>query len=217
MTANSSASRFWLATLLLAGTAVFLHVRSATEVVHEHPLLAWFPVHLDTWSGTNLPIPQESLPVLGHGDFLLREYRSPGATRAVELFVAYLPSQRSGESIHSPKNCLPGSGWSPLDATHMTIAIAGRTPFEANRYVVAQGTDRRLVVYWYQSHNRIVASEYSAKLYLVADALRYNRSDGALVRFTTPLGADENVASAEKRLLDVIDLASPQLDRFLPR
>jgi EpsI family protein len=99
----------------------------------------------------------------------------------------------------------------------MTIAIAGRTPFEANRYVVAQGTDRRLVVYWYQSHNRIVASEYSAKLYLVADALRYNRSDGALVRFTTPLGADENVASAEKRLLDVIDLASPQLDRFLPR
>lgn len=217
MTVNSSASRFWLATLLLAVTAVFLYARSATEVVPEHPLLAWFPSHLGTWSGTNRPIPQESLQVLGHGDFLLREYRSPDSAGVVELFVAYLPSQRSGESIHSPKNCLPGSGWSQLEAARVTIAIAGRAPFDANRYVVAQGADRRLVVYWYQSHNRTVASEYSAKFYLVADALRYNRSDGALVRFTTPLAPAENLNSAERRLLDFTALAATQLDRFLPR
>jgi len=74
-----------------------------------------------------------------------------------------------------------------------------------------------LVVYWYQSHNRTVASEYSAKFYLVADALRYNRSDGALVRFTTPLAPAEKISLAERRLLDFTALAAPQLDRFLPR
>jgi len=217
MTTTPNASRFWLATLLLTATVVFLYARGATEVVAEHPPLAALPTRIGDWSGADSPIPPETLGVLGRGDFLLREYRPNDAGPGVELFVAYFPSQRSGESIHSPKNCLPGSGWSPLEAAHVTVTIPGRPPVTANRYVVAQGTERRLVLYWYQSHDRIIASEYEAKFYLVADALRYNRSDGALVRFTTPVAREENMQFAERRLLNFTALAVPEVDRFLVR
>jgi EpsI family protein len=217
MTTTPNAIRFWLATLLLTATAAFLYARSATETVGEHRPLANFPAHISNWSGTALPIPPETLGVLGRGDFLLREYRPNDNGAGVELFVAYFPSQRSGESIHSPKNCLPGSGWSPLEAAHATVAIPGRLTFVANRYVVAQGTDRRLVLYWYQSHGRTIASEYEAKFYLVADAVRYNRSDGALVRFTTPVAPEEKMEFAERRLLKFTALAVPEVDRFLAR
>jgi EpsI family protein len=169
------------------------------------------------WSGADLNIPADVREMLGNGDFLLREYRENNASTPVELFVAYFPSQRSAESIHSPKNCLPGSGWFPLEVSRTPISVAGRSPFVVNRYVVANGLQRRLVLYWYRSHNRTMASEYQAKLYLAIDALRYNRSDGALVRLTTPIAPEEKIESAERRLLDFGAIAVPELDHFLPR
>jgi EpsI family protein len=217
MTATSRVSRFWAATLLLTATAGFLYVRHATERPPEHPPLSGYPVRSSNWSGADLAIPTDTREMLGAGDLLLREYRENNTGTPVELFVAYFPSQRSGESIHSPKNCLPGSGWFALEATRIPINIAGRSPFVVNRYVVAKGLQRRLVLYWYQSHHHTIASEYQAKLYLVIDALRYNRSDGALVRITTPIAPEERIESAERRLLDFGDLAIPELDHFLPR
>ena len=217
MRAPSPAIRFWTATLLLMATAGFLYLRRATETPAEHPPLSVYPMRSSDWSGADLTIPADVREMLGNGDFLLREYRENNAGTPVELFVAYFHSQRSGESIHSPKNCLPGSGWFPLEASRTPINIAGRSPFLVNRYVVANGSQRRLVLYWYQSRNRTIASEYQAKLYLAIDALRYNRSDGALVRFTTPIAPEEKIESAERRLLDFSAIAVPELDHFLPR
>jgi EpsI family protein len=217
MTAPSPAIRFGTATLLLMATAGFVYWRRATERLPEHSALSAYPMRSSDWSGADLAIPADVREMLGNGDFLLREYRENNTGAPVELFIAYFPSQRSGESIHSPKNCLPGSGWFPLEASRTPINIAGRSPFVVNRYVVANGLQRRLVLYWYQSRNRTIASEYQAKLYLAIDALRYNRSDGALVRFTTPIAPEEKIESADRRLLDFSAIAVPELDHFLPR
>src|SRR5262249_30001842 len=153
----------------------------------------------------------DQLEVLGPGDFLLRIYRSRSVTEPVDLFLAYFPSQRAGDTIHSPKNCLPGAGWSPLESSRISVSLQGRAGFPANRYVIGRGADRQLVLYWYWAHDRAVASEYWAKFYLVADSIRLNRSDGSLVRLTTPIERDESDDAAQQRLLSFAEEAIPRL------
>jgi len=214
---NSSA-RFLLTAALLAVTAIFLQARSRNELVPVRQPLKVFPQQLGEWTGTDVAIPQDALDVLGQGDFLLRVYQDgSGRNPDVDLFLAYFSSQRAGDTIHSPKNCLPGAGWSPIEASRISISSPGRVPFPANRYIIAKGTERQLVLYWYWAHDRAVASEYLAKFYLVADSIRMNRSDGSLVRVTTPLRSEESADAALDRLLAFAGKVVPVLNSFVPR
>jgi len=209
--------RFALAAVLLGGTALFLQA-GHNEVTPARQPLAEFPHQLGQWSGTDVAIPPDVREVLGPGDFLLRVYQNMEVEQpSADLFIAYFPSQRAGDTIHSPKNCLPGAGWSPVDSSRITLTLPDRAPFPVNRYVISKGPDRELVLYWYQAHNRAVASEYWAKFYLVADSIRLNRSDGALIRVTTPLRADETQDAAERRLISVVGEVVPRLDDYVPR
>jgi EpsI family protein len=135
----------------------------------------------------------------------------------VDLFIAYFPSQRAGATIHSPKNCLPGSGWFPVQADRITIHVPGHSAFPANRYLIAKGEERELVLYWYWAHDRAVASEYAAKIYLVTDAIRMNRSDGSLVRVSIPLLPHQTLDSAQDRLLAFTKDIVPQINTYVPR
>ena len=210
--------RFAVVAILLAATALFLHARSRNEVLPARQPLADFPQQLGEWRGTDVPIQQEVLDVLGAGDFLLRVYQDSSRRQPyVDLFLAYFPSQRAGDTIHSPKHCLPGAGWQPVESGRVTLALPGRAPFIANRYVIAKGTDRQLVLYWYLAHDRAVASEYWAKFYLVTDSIRLNRSDGSLVRVTTPLRPGETTGAAQARLVSFAGEFSPRLDQYVPR
>ncbi len=209
--------RFFLAALLLAVTAGFLYARDTKEVDLAREPLANFPHYLGTRSGTDFAMPQDVLDVLGHGDFLLRNYPDSMGTPDVDLFVAYFASQRAGDTLHSPKNCLPGAGWSPVDSKQTEISVSGLPPFPANEYLIAKGSERRLVLYWYLAHNRAVASEYWAKFYLVADAMRYNRSDGSMIRLTTAVAPGERIEVARARLMEFAGQVAPLLDRYVPR
>jgi EpsI family protein len=210
--------RFAVVAILLAATALFLHARSRNEVLPARQPLADFPQQLGEWRGTDVPIQQEVLDVLGAGDFLLRLYQDSSRRQPyVDLFLAYFPSQRAGDTIHSPKHCLPGAGWQPVESGRVTLDLPGHAPFVANRYVIAKGTDRQLVLYWYLAHDRAVASEYWAKFYLVTDSIRLNRSDGSLVRVTTPLRPGESTDAAQDRLISFAGKFSPQLDQYVPR
>src|SRR5262249_5001461 len=181
------------------------------------PLSGSFPAVLNGWSSTDIALSQDILDVLGPGDFLLRRYQHPAASSPVDLFIAYFPSQRSGDTIHSPKNCLPGAGWTPVQSDRITVSLPGQNPFPANRYVIAQGENRDLVLYWYLAHDRAVASEYSAKFYLVADSIRMHRSDGSLIRLVTAIGPGETVDSAEARLLSLASTITPVISNYVPR
>jgi EpsI family protein len=214
----SSHSRFAIVAVLLVATALFLHARSRNEIVPARQPLASFPHELGEWTGTDVGIQPEVLDVLGAGDFLLRVYQNSSLRQPyVDLFLAYFPSQRAGDTLHSPKHCLPGSGWLPVESSRVTLALPGYSPFLANRYVIAKGTDRQLVLYWYLAHDRAVASEYWAKFYLVNDSIRLNRSDGSLVRVTTPLQPGETTDTAQARLISFAGKFTPLLNQYVPR
>ena len=95
--------------------------------------------------------------------------------------------------------------------------MGGPSPLTVNRYVIAKGLDRQLVLYWYQSHGRVVASEYAAKFYLVADSIRMNRSDGALVRVVTSINPGETEIAAENHAVAFTESSLPVLDSYIPR
>ncbi len=213
---SNSTSHFVAAALLVSAVAIFLQVRGGREIFPPRLALDSFPQRLATWTGTDIPMDQDTLDVLGHGEFLLRDYESESQP-AVNLFIAYFPSQRAGDTIHSPKHCLPGAGWSPTESRRITLSFPGHAPFPATRYVVAKGDERRLVLYWYWAHDRGLASEYWAKYYLVKDSIKMHRSDGALVRITTPLSTDETPDAAQQRLLPFVRDVMPLLNRYIPR
>jgi len=214
---RDSTPRFILATLVIAGAAILLQARARSEVFPPRLPLNQFPAQLGGWSGTDVAIDKDVLEILGPGDFLVRIYQSQQKTPYIDLFIAYFRSQRAGDTIHSPQNCLPGSGWTPIESRRITLTMPGHEPFPANRYLIAKGDSRQLVLYWYWAHNRGVASEYWAKFYLVADSIKMNRSDGALVRMTTPMYPGETVEAAQQRILPFAGDVMPLLDSYIPR
>jgi EpsI family protein len=143
-------------------------------------------LQFENWQGADVPIEPRVVQALGVSDYLSRVYQAPNLY-PVFLYVAYYRSQRTGVSIHSPKNCLPGAGWEPVSAGHTALAAPGGKQVLVNQYEVENGLHRQLVLYWYQSHGRVIASEYRGKMYMVLDALRMNRTDAALVRVSTPV------------------------------
>jgi exosortase D (VPLPA-CTERM-specific) len=215
-TATVPFSRYVAAALLVSIVAIFLQVHPHREIFPARLPLKAFPQQMQTWSGADIPIDQDTLDVLGHGEFLHRRYSDLDQPN-LDLFIAYFPSQSAGDTIHSPKHCLPGAGWSPIESRPITISFPGHAPFPVTRYVIAQGDERQLVLYWYWAHDRGIASEYWAKYYLVKDSIQMNRSDGALVRIVTPLSPDESPDAAQQRLLPFAAAVMPQLDRYIPR
>jgi EpsI family protein len=209
--------RFYLLVLLLVIAALFLRSHSRAEVLPPRDELGSFPVRVAAWTGRDIVISEETRRILGDGEFLHRVYRSSQDEAAVEFFLAFFPSQRTGSSIHSPKNCLPGAGWVPVESSHVALERPGGKRAYVNRFIIQKGTNRQLVLYWYQSHDRVVASEYWAKFYLVADAIHLNRSDGSLVRVITPLTESESIESGERRARDFAAGLWPILDHYIPR
>jgi len=204
---------------LLAGTAILLNVRNKTEIVPVRESFASFPQRVASWVGSDANIPTDVLRSLGPGDFLNRDYHeiANGDDMRVSLFIGYFPSQRAGDTLHSPKNCLPGSGWVPVESGKMEIRLHDRAPFVVNRYLIVKGSERGLALYWYWAHGRSVANEYWAKFYLVKDSIYLNRSDGSLIRVTTQLGQHENPAAAERRLISFLNAILGTLEPYLPR
>jgi EpsI family protein len=213
----TSAWRFWITVVLLAGTGLLLQARNSAEIIPAREPLSSFPQTLGGWRSSDIPLSQDVRDVLGPGDFLLRDYQDPANGMDADLFIAYFPSQRSGDAIHSPKNCLPGAGWAPVSSERITLNLPGHAPFRVNRYLIAKGEDRRLVLYWYWAHDRAVASEYMAKFYLVTDSLRERRSDGSLIRLTTRLGTNESLDSGQQRLLILAGKIVPLVNSYVPR
>jgi EpsI family protein len=183
-----------LALLLHAG--VFYGFSRSEKVPIIQPLSS-FPKEFNGWKlFQEGVVDQETRSVLQADDILSRHYISADGALA-SVFIAYFETQRTGRAPHSPKNCLPGNGWAPTKAEIISIDVPGEAPIDANRYIVSRSDDRSVVLYWYQSRNRTVASEYWAKVFTVADSIRYNRSDTALVRIVVSArGGGEEAATA---------------------
>ncbi len=201
-----------LTALLLCGIVA---IRAAAPDAPLRPriALARLPAAIGSWRAAgDLAIDDESLRVLHADDYVSRLY-ARGAT-GVELFVAYYATQRQGDTMHSPMNCLPATGWQPLATTRVEIATTAGAPVTANRLIVQKGLDKDVVFYWYQSHGRTIASEYASKAYLVLDSIRQHRSDAAIVRIVAPVIATENAAAAAAT--DFVRSLAPLLASHIP-
>ncbi|MFY9561021.1 MAG: exosortase C-terminal domain/associated protein EpsI [Terriglobales bacterium] len=210
--------RFVVAAVLMAATALLLQARSRNEVFPQREPLSSLPLQFGGWSGQDFSIDQQTLDILGAGEFLSRDFTNSSEPQPpVGLFIAYFPSQKTGDTIHSPGRCLPGAGWVPTKREVVQLPGSDGSSFPANRYVVSKGGEKDLVLYWYQAHGRAVANEYWSKYYLVADSIRMNRSDGALVRLITPMYRKETPDAAQTRLWRFGAQLLPHLDRHIPR
>jgi EpsI family protein len=184
-----------LAVILLGGIGVNAW-NYMDEAKAQRSELKDFPKKLASWEqiGGDERFDAGIEAILRADDYLLRNYRS-GDGRQASFYVGYYATQRNGATYHSPLNCLPGNGWNMSEPARMVIKPAdGRPAFEANRYLIQNGRDKQLMIYWYQGRGRTVASEYWGKVYTVLDSLRRHRSDGSMVRVTVPVGDSESAA-----------------------
>lgn len=217
----SSRTRVIVVLAVLAVAMVSVVRANRAEEVPIRISLSLFPTQLGEWQGVQRPpFTDRVLEVLGLDDYLTRYYHN-GNREIVDVYIGYWQSQQQGGAIHSPQNCLPGSGWEPVSQGILTFPdprTPGAPPLQVNRYMIRKGAERQLVLYWYQSRGRIIGSEYWSKIYLVLDAARYNRTDAALVRLVVPVtnGSPEAEARAESQAIAFANLMLPELGAFLP-
>jgi EpsI family protein len=218
MTLARTTSRLFVLALCFVATAGFTTHALRPEVVPPHAPLSTMPVHVGAWTGQDVPpFAGNILAALGVDEYLNRLYFT-SAGIPVSLYVGYYSSQRTGDTIHSPQNCLPGAGWLPVHGSRVSLTVPARAaPILVNRMLIQKGLDRQVVLYWYQSHGRVVASDYWSKVFLVYDALRHHRSDASLVRVISPvMPGDANDAAADARAQAFVAAVFPDLDRLLP-
>jgi EpsI family protein len=211
-------TRVILLGLIFVAASVFIARASRPEVTPIRESFSGLPMQIGKWSGRQVPdMDSRVMAVLGVDDYVNRIYYSPDQFPA-SLYIGYYQSQREGDTIHSPLNCLPGAGWNPVEKNHIKILIDGNSAIEINRIIILKGTEKQLVLYWYQSHGRVVASEYWGKIYTVLDALRTNRTDAALIRVILPVPESEaeTESAVEERGVDFVKSLYPMLTRFLP-
>ena len=220
-------SQIWLVIACLFATLIMIHVRGDVDEVPPSAPLSQLPTTLDGRVGQDVPISPEALEILGKGDFLNRLYvpgeaiatpaqRGTAASAPIQLFIAYFATQRSGQSIHSPQNCLPGSGWSFLHSGVTDFTDRTGKTFHVGDYLISDGRDKQEVLYWYQSHGRSIANDYKAKALMLTDAIRYGRTDAALVRVITAVGSSEEPEVAHQRVVDLAKSVTPLLPEYVP-
>lgn len=176
-----------------------------------------FPMALQGWKGTFLPLEKQFIDLLRFDDYVLADYRAPDGA-PVNFYSAYYRSQKKGQSAHSPQSCLPGGGWEISSFERVTVPSSVRSDagIVANRVIIQKEDQRQVVLYWFKQRDRVLASEYLVKFYLLWDAMTMSRTDGALVRIASLIGAGETEASADRRVQEFAVAIEPELSRFVP-
>jgi EpsI family protein len=203
-------------TLVLVAQAVLFYSASHGENTPLPAPLTAFPRTVGDWQlAKEGEIDQDTRDILRADDLMSRLYTDKNS--AAELFIAYFKTQRQGQSPHSPKNCLPGSGWQtiPSETGRVDVPVQDRS-IHINRYVVMKGEAQSVVYYWYQSQGRVIADEFAARFYLVSDSIRHHRSDTALVRIVVPILRNDT-QTAEKIGTEFVQASFPTINSFLPQ
>jgi EpsI family protein len=207
---------FILTIVILLAAAALNHYFSKPDTSLPRKSLAEFPKELGDWSAiSEQKIEGRSMEILRVDDYFVRNYRNSKG-EVIGLYIGYFKSQREGKGIHSPRHCLPGAGWVPLDTEVYRMAVPGHNPetVPVNKFVMGKGLDRQLFLFWYYGRGRIYASEYLNKMYRIWDGLTKNRTDGALVRVNSPvIGNTEDVLKTQ---CDFIKLFFPLLKEYIP-
>ncbi|WP_339776280.1 VPLPA-CTERM-specific exosortase XrtD [uncultured Methylophaga sp.] len=179
------------------------------EEAPPHEDFISFPLQFTDWIGQHDRLDERVIDTLGMSDYLFVNYT--GIDRGVvNLYVAYYETQRKGVSPHSPRVCIPGGGWEIADFRRDEV-----DGHPINRVVIKNGDQEQLVYYWFQGRGRIIANEYLNKWYLFNDAIFENRTDGALVRYVTPVSPNETLEDADARIQSLMAQTGSELKRYI--
>lgn len=195
----------FVGTAALLGTTLVLAGVTALRIpdVLAVPLDRIDP-HVAGWAATGEhTLPEGVVRALDPTSYISRTYRKDSSQ--LEVFVAFYAQQRAGESMHSPKHCLPGGGWEIWQHGSALIPVNGRQ-IRVNKYSIENRGARMLMFYWYQSRDRIIANEYMGKILLARDSLFSGHTAGSIVRIIlpdTPGAEPEGIAFASKLIPQV--------------
>ena len=204
-----------IATSIMVLTFGLLTYLSTPEIIEVKKPFSTFPTQIGHWNGSEERFDERIYRVLGVSDSFLANFWKPGEP-TVNLYVGFYESQREGELIHSPKNCMPGGGWNITEVAIEPLQLndAASTEHKIIKLVLQRGPSKQVSLYWYQSRGRIISSEYMQKIYLVWDAVTRNRTDGSFVRLIAPV-----VGSEEQTLATLKNFARevfPILQEYIP-
>jgi EpsI family protein len=201
---TSTRQAFWIVAILLTLTIAASNATEHRTLESLTAPLESIPRQIDGWSMMRSQVLDDrTLGILAPTSYLSRTYMRDG--RQLDLFVAYYAAQRAGESMHSPKNCLPGSGWEIWRQDSATVPVNGELT-QINRYSIQRLGQKQIVFYWYQSSKRVIASEFLGKILLVRDSLVDGRTAGTIVRIALPAtdaAAAEGTAFSERMIREL--------------
>ena len=209
-------TRLLLSGAVLLAALLALQLRSPGEAVPIRRSLEAFPDSLGGWQGRqDSPLQTEIVSFLKLDDYLIRRYVDESG-RSLWLYVGYWASQRrGGAQVHSPRNCLPAAGWEPIEASRLTIDLAGsQGSLTVNRYLIQKDREMQVVLYWYHAQGTPIAGELPAKIQMMRSAIFHNRTDGALVRISSAVSGD--TAETTERLVRYVQALYPFLGEYLP-
>ena len=208
-----------VAVALTIGFSAYCAWRGVGEAVPiERETFSLFPRNIGSWEGSASLLDPDIERVLGATDYANIAYKSEAERDYVSFFSAFYANQTNGDGIHSPEVCLPVGGWEIFSLVRKRVDMPD-TPygsFMVNRAVIQKGMSKQLVYYWFEQRGKRMTNDYLAKASVIWDGLTKGRTDGSLVRFTTPINQNESEADAEARMLRLMRGLLPKLPRFLP-
>ncbi len=214
VTNNFTTQGLVIGVMLVLSGATVAAIDNREEIKPERSYFIDFPTTLNPWTGKRVIMEKKYRDILNFDDYFMADF-SDNINPPINLYVAYYESQRKGSSVHSPRSCIPGGGWQIQSVTNKTLEVNGK-PIKTNRVLIQKGRNRQLVYYWFDQRGRNLTNEYLVKWFLFWDALTRQRTDGALVRYTTMISAAEKMDSTEDRLVEFMQTATPLLDKYIP-
>jgi EpsI family protein len=189
---------------------------SHSESIKLNKPFTTFPRLIGEWTGKEERFDQAVYDMLGVDDSYLANYYNHQG-RDVQLYIGYYESQKEGQQIHSPKNCMPGSGWNITETSLEDITLKGDASkkIKVIKLLLEKDNQKQVVLYWYQSNGRFISSEYAQKIYMVVDSITKHRTDGSFVRLISPVQNNDEEA-AIKHLKDFAVELIPVLKEYIP-
>jgi EpsI family protein len=212
-----SFKRTIIASIIMISTMICVHYMSYSEDVKLNKPFSTFPKKIGEWTGKEEHFDQAVYDVLGVSDSYLANY-SNREGNGVQIYIGYYESQREGQQIHSPKNCMPGSGWNITETSLEDITLKGddsQKKIKVIKLLLEKDNQKQVVLYWYQSNGRFISSEYSQRMYMVIDSITKHRTDGSFVRLISPVQNNDEEA-AVKHLKDFTVELIPVLKEYIP-
>jgi EpsI family protein len=207
--------QIWLIVFILVVAIIYLKVFATINAVPLPADIDNFPKQVGsfTMSGSS-GFSEEIVQELGVDSYINRDYRDDDGYK-LSLYLGYYEEQREGSMIHSPKNCMPGSGWAPVESSIVSIGVSGSNQsYKVNRMLFQKGMDKIIMYYWYQGRNRIVANEYVDRFFLIMDSIFQHRSEGSLVRVIGPWDPSGNNEIKQEQFVAHL---FPILRQYLPQ